>query len=96
MFLLPLRVSFIGGFAVDVVRDRHLQMKRVLALAGVPHTAYWAALLLACCALFLVPTTYAFILIVALPVQALAGVLDKEAGEQMKRVFIENKDATDK
>ena len=48
-------------------------MKRVITLAGVPPSAYWAATLAVSCLIFLAPTVYAIVLVVALPVKALTG-----------------------
>eukprot|EP00048_Salpingoeca_helianthica_P024859 m.35933 g.35933 ORF g.35933 m.35933 type:complete len:1599 (-) comp9627_c1_seq2:26-4822(-) len=75
VLLMGIALSLIpGGFAIDVVRDRTLQMKRVLLLAGVPVSAYWAGLLVSCCALFVAPVAYALVLVQALPVASLTGV----------------------
>ncbi len=73
MLSFSLSCHFSGGFAIDVVRDRTLQMKRVLLLAGVPASAYWAALFVSCCALFVGPVLYALVLVLALPVSPLTG-----------------------
>ncbi|MSW63877.1 MAG: hypothetical protein F2825_03190 [Actinobacteria bacterium] len=74
ILLIGIGLSVIpAGYAVDIVKDKHLRMKQMLFISGVPASAYYAGFLVCNLAMMSLPFILMFILLYTSHVTPLLG-----------------------